>query len=166
MAIDFKTVERFFQLAKKYKLAELEFDDGKFKIHFKTSRSAGANLMSQPVAAAAAPQSYMPPSSAESGSTSSEVSSHKTQQQVTEEGRYHKVLSPFVGTFYRAPSPEADPYVKEGQVIRKGDVLCIVEAMKLMNEIESEISGKIVSCLAENGQPVEYGEPLFLVDPL
>jgi acetyl-CoA carboxylase biotin carboxyl carrier protein len=75
-----------------------------------------------------------------------------------------QVTSPFVGTFYRAPSPEAGPYVKEGQSVKKGDTLCIVEAMKLMNEIESDFSGKIVSILVENGQPVEFGEPLFVIE--
>ena len=75
-----------------------------------------------------------------------------------------QVVSPFVGTFYIAPSPGADPYVREGQVVKRGDVLCIVEAMKLMNEIEAENSGKIVSILVENGQPVEFGEPLFVIE--
>ncbi len=74
------------------------------------------------------------------------------------------VVSPFVGTFYRAASPSAAPYVKEGQSVRRGEVLCIVEAMKLMNEIESEHSGKIAAILVENGQPVEFGEPLFLIE--
>ncbi|MEK7692136.1 MAG: acetyl-CoA carboxylase biotin carboxyl carrier protein [Bdellovibrionota bacterium] len=75
-----------------------------------------------------------------------------------------EVPSPFVGTFYRAASPESDPYVREGQVIKRGDILCIIEAMKLMNEIESELAGKIVSVLVENGQPVEFGEPLFVIE--
>jgi acetyl-CoA carboxylase biotin carboxyl carrier protein len=76
-----------------------------------------------------------------------------------------EVKSPIVGTFYRAPSPTADPYVQVGQSIQKGTVLCIIEAMKLMNEIESEVSGKIVKILSENAQPVEYNQTLFLVDP-
>jgi acetyl-CoA carboxylase biotin carboxyl carrier protein len=76
-----------------------------------------------------------------------------------------QILSPFVGTFYRSSSPENGPYVREGQTIKQGDVLCIVEAMKLMNEIESECSGKIVSVLVENGQPVEFDEPLFMIEP-
>ncbi len=80
------------------------------------------------------------------------------------QGNHKQVLSPFVGTFYRSGAPNADPYVTEGQSIKKGEVLCIIEAMKLMNEIESEMSGRIVSVLAENGQPVEFGEPLFLVE--
>lgn len=77
---------------------------------------------------------------------------------------YKKVVSPFVGTFYGAPSPTSPPYVTVGKKIAVGDTLCIVEAMKLMNEIEAEISGKIVEILVENGQPVEFGEPLFLID--
>ena len=75
-----------------------------------------------------------------------------------------QVSSPFVGTFYRSSSPDAGPYVKEGQMIKRGDVLCIIEAMKLMNEIEAEFSGKVVSVLVENGQPVEFGEPLFTIE--
>jgi acetyl-CoA carboxylase biotin carboxyl carrier protein len=76
------------------------------------------------------------------------------------------IESPMVGTFYRSPAPGADPYVKEGQVVEKGSVLCIIEAMKLMNEIEAEVKGRIVSVLVENAQPVEYAQPLFLVEPL
>jgi acetyl-CoA carboxylase biotin carboxyl carrier protein len=75
------------------------------------------------------------------------------------------IESPMVGTFYRAPAPGAEPYVKEGDLIQKGAVVCIVEAMKLMNEIESEVSGRVVKVVAENGKPVEFGQPLFLVDP-
>jgi acetyl-CoA carboxylase biotin carboxyl carrier protein len=74
------------------------------------------------------------------------------------------VSSPIVGTFYRSPSPDADPYVDEGDFVRKGQVLCIVEAMKLMNEIESETDGRIHKILAESAKPVEYGQPLFLID--
>lgn len=73
------------------------------------------------------------------------------------------VTSPMVGTFYRAPSPEAQSFVELGSIVNKGQALCIIEAMKLMNEVESEFSGKIISILVENGQPVEYGEPLFHV---
>jgi acetyl-CoA carboxylase biotin carboxyl carrier protein len=75
------------------------------------------------------------------------------------------IESPMVGTFYRAPAPGAEPYVKEGDVIQKGAVVCIVEAMKLMNEIESEVAGRIVRVVAENGKPVEFGQSLFLVQP-
>ena len=75
------------------------------------------------------------------------------------------IVSPIVGTFYRSPSPDADPYVEEGDYVKKGQVLCIVEAMKLMNEIESEVDGRVTKILAESTKPVEYGQALFLVDP-
>lgn len=75
----------------------------------------------------------------------------------------HEVRSPIVGTFYRAPAPDADAYVSIGDEITQGTVLCIVEAMKLMNEIESDVSGKVVKILVENGKPVEYNQPLFLI---
>ncbi len=71
------------------------------------------------------------------------------------------VESPIVGTFYRAPAPGAEPFVKKGDFVEKGQTLCIIEALKVMNEIESEVSGKVVKILVENGQPVEYGQPLF-----
>jgi acetyl-CoA carboxylase biotin carboxyl carrier protein len=75
------------------------------------------------------------------------------------------VEAPMVGTFYRASSPTADPYVQEGDVVKEGQVLCIIEAMKLMNEIESKIGGRVARILVENGHAVEYGQPLFLIDP-
>ncbi len=77
-----------------------------------------------------------------------------------------RVTAPIVGTFYRASAPDKPPYVEVGDIVKKGQVLCIIEAMKLMNEIESETSGKIVQILMENGQPVEYGQPLFAIEPM
>lgn len=77
---------------------------------------------------------------------------------------YHEIKSPIVGTFYRAPAPDADPYVQVGDMVSSGTVLCIVEAMKLMNEIECDVSGKIVKILVENATPVEYNQPLFLIE--
>jgi len=81
------------------------------------------------------------------------------------EGALCTVASPIVGTFYRAPAPDASPFVEVGARVKKGQVLCVIEAMKLMNEIESEVDGVIARILVDNGHPVEYGEPLFLVDP-
>jgi acetyl-CoA carboxylase biotin carboxyl carrier protein len=75
------------------------------------------------------------------------------------------VEAPMVGTFYRASSPTAEPYVREGDVVKEGQILCIIEAMKLMNEIEAKVAGRVVKILVENAQPVEYGQPLFLLDP-
>ena len=81
------------------------------------------------------------------------------------EGNLFTVASPIVGTFYRAPAPDAAPFVEVGARVKKGQVLCVIEAMKLMNEIESEMDGIVARILVENGHPVEYGEPLFLIDP-
>lgn len=80
--------------------------------------------------------------------------------------RLHEIKSPIVGTFYKAPAPDAAPFVEVGSMIQPGVVLCIVEAMKLMNEIESDVSGKVVKVMAQNGQAVEYGQTLFLVEPM
>jgi oxaloacetate decarboxylase alpha subunit len=76
------------------------------------------------------------------------------------------IISPMVGTFYRSPSPDAPPFVEAGTVVEKGDTLCIIEAMKMMNEIEAEFRGRVARVVAENGQTVEYGESLFLIEPL
>ena len=89
----------------------------------------------------------------------------QTEAAAPEEESLHAISSPIVGTFYRAPNPDADPYVKVGDFVEPGQTLCIVEAMKLMNEIECDISGTVVRALPENAQPVEYGENLFLVRP-
>lgn len=105
---------------------------------------AAAPVQAAPVAAAAPAAATAPAATASSG---------------------HEVLSPIVGTFYRAPSPDADPYIQVGQRVSAGDTLCIVEAMKLMNEIESDVSGTVVKILVENSQPVEYNQPLFLIQP-
>ena len=77
-----------------------------------------------------------------------------------------EIKAPMVGTFYRAPSPETPPYVEVGQIVEPGQVICIIEAMKLMNEIKSEIKGKILEVLVENAEPVEFGQPMFLIEPV
>ena len=101
------------------------------------------------VAAPAAPVAATPVASTESA----------------EEARYITVKSPMIGTFYRTPSPDKDAFVNVGSVIQAGDKVCIIEAMKTFNEIESEVSGKIVKVLVDNASPVDYDQPLFLVDP-
>ena len=87
----------------------------------------------------------------------------KKQNQKLKTEVNHEIRSPIVGTFYRAPAPDADPYIQVGDIITKGSVLCIVEAMKLMNEIESDVDGRIIKILVDNGKPVEFNQPLFLV---
>ncbi len=104
---------------------------------------------------------------AESVSATAAVIGEKAPAEKGEEptGNVHEINSPIVGTFYRAPAPDADPYVQVGDSVSPGTVLCVVEAMKLMNEIESDVSGKVVKILVENGNPVEYNQPLFFIEP-
>ena len=87
------------------------------------------------------------------------------EEKAQPEENYYVVESPMVGTFYRAPAPGAEPFVKEGDYVEKGQTLCIIEALKVMNEIESEVSGIVRKILVENGQPVEFGQPLFYIEP-
>ncbi len=96
--------------------------------------------------------------------TTEEIPKAQEVRKVEEEEHLHTITSPLVGTFYRAPSPDSPPFVEVGTRIEKGQVLCIIEAMKIMNEIESDVSGVVKKILVENGQPVEYGEPLFLIE--
>ncbi len=93
------------------------------------------------------------------------VSSVPTKVETKEEKKYHVIKSPLVGTFYRAPSPGAPPFVEEGDIVSKGQVVCIIEALKVMNEIESDVDGRVVKILVENGQPVEYGQELMYIEP-
>ncbi len=118
--------------------------------------SAGA-VVSPP--AASAPEA--PPSPAPAG----EVPAEPSESAADNISNLVEIKSPMVGTFYRAPAPDADPYVSTNEMITEGQVVCIVEAMKLMNEIESEVSGRVVKILVENAKPVEFGQVLFLIDP-
>lgn len=149
---------------------ELEFEGN--KIYMKKSgenTKASTPLMTSepaaepaPVQAAPTPKALVP----ENVTVPEEQEAQKPAQQAAveeDDPTLHKIVSPMVGTFYRAPAPDADPYVKEGDNIQKDTIVCIVEAMKLMNEIEAEVNGTIVKVLVENGQLVEYGQPLFLV---
>ena len=90
----------------------------------------------------------------------------KTTETEEDTQRLVTITAPIVGTFYRSPSPDTPPFADAGTRVKKGQVICIIEAMKLMNEIESEVDGVVVRALVENGQPVEYGEPLFIIEPV
>jgi acetyl-CoA carboxylase biotin carboxyl carrier protein len=126
-------------------LAEVEVESAAMRV--RVQRAAAAPPAAMTVPGPAAPPAEHPP-----------VGDVVSPTLVTME-------APMVGTFYRASSPTADPYVQDGDVVKEGQVLCIIEAMKLMNEIESKVAGRIARILVENGQAVEYGQPLFLIDP-
>jgi len=120
--------------------------------------------MPAPVVAAPSPAPVVAaPVAAPVAAVASAAPAAATAPAQEEEAGLHIIKSPIVGTFYECPSPGSPPFVKVGDTVKTGQVLCIVEAMKLMNEIESEVSGEIAKCLVSNGQPVEYGQPLFAI---
>jgi acetyl-CoA carboxylase biotin carboxyl carrier protein len=139
-------------------ITEFEMERGDVKLRVKR----GVSFVAAAPAAVAAPVAVAAPAPAPAAAPAAASAAAPAAAPESEEG-IHVVKSPIVGTFYEASSPGAPPYVKEGDTVSVGKVLCIVEAMKLMNEIESDVAGTIVKVLVSNGQPVEYGQPLFKV---
>lgn len=146
-------------------LAELELEREDFRVRLRRegfSVSGDHGYLAVAPAPAPVPAPVSPPNSAPSAGTP--VTPHPGAQASTEAEQdqdLHIVPSPIVGTFYRSPSPTAEPFVKIGSTVEPASVVCIIEAMKLMNEIQAETSGEVVKICVENGQPVEYGQPLF-----
>jgi acetyl-CoA carboxylase biotin carboxyl carrier protein len=138
-------VRRLGKLLDELRLTEAEVSVGKMRV--RVQRAAAPVLTA--AGTAAAPAAGLPDSVVIVGRPGSMMS----------------LEAPMVGTFYRASSPTADPYVREGDVVKEGQIVCIIEAMKLMNEIEAKVAGRIAKVLVENGQAVEYGQPLFLIEP-
>ena len=141
------TIDQVVELAVRHNLAELEVEDAGTRIRIVRERApaTSGSRVEAPIAAAL-PQPI--------------------SETVDSTAHLLTVQAPMVGTFYRAPKPDAPAFAAEGDVVKEGQVLCIIEAMKLMNEIESKVAGRIVKVVVENGQPVEFGQPLFLVEPL
>ncbi len=154
-------------------LDEMTIEEGDFKITLKRKSNSAQNISLPPSMFMPATQ-MLPPSLPTSlpatsptnapAPTASTPLAPPEPEPAPPPKKYKEIRSPMVGTFYRAPSPEANPYVQVGDYITKGKVLCIIEAMKLMNEIESDVEGKIVKIMVENAQPVEYDQVLFLVE--
>ncbi len=143
-------------------LAEVNIETEKFKLSIK--RNADVVMTSAPMQMAA-PLAAAPVAPAPVAATQTAAPAAAEKAATTDESRYIAVKSPMIGTFYRASSPEAEPFAKVGSKIEKGKPICIIEAMKLFNEIESDVSGTVVKVLVENASPVEYDQVLFLVDP-
>jgi len=161
--MDLKEIQALIKFVAKSGAQEVSLETEDFKINIKTGPDASeqptiiqAVAPQQMPAVAGAPAAPEPVEAAPAASAPAEAD---------ENANYITINSPMIGTFYRTPSPDQDAFVKVGDSIKPGDVLCIVEAMKLFNEIESEISGKIVKILADDQTPIEYDQPLFLVDP-
>ena len=147
--LSFKEIKELIDLVSERGLAGLEVERAGFRLRIEGTRAPAANGTGL-AAEAAAPAPAVPtvPVTAPAGAA-------KEAEDV------HVITSPIVGTFYRSPSPESDPFAEVGEKVARGKILCIIESMKLMNEIESDVEGEIVAVYARNGQPVEYGEKLF-----
>ena len=151
--MDLNLIKKLIKILEASEVTDLEIEENgtKIKLAKKVRVMQTVSFPQSPVSASANQQ------------TSISVSKTEDKKAIDEHAGLHEIKSPIVGTFYRAPAPDADAYIQVGDSISVGSVLCIVEAMKLMNEIESDVSGKVVKILVENGKPVEYNQPLFLI---
>lgn len=149
--MNIKEIKEMINLMNENGLVELEIEKDGMRIRLKKT-TCGTEAYNGPIVVER--QSLAEPQ------PSAPVSVEKVEVKTVE------IRAPMVGTFYRAPSPEAPPYVEVGQVIEPGQVVCIIEAMKLMNEIKSEIKGKLLEILVDNAEPVEFGQPMFLIEPI
>ncbi|MCX7627413.1 MAG: acetyl-CoA carboxylase biotin carboxyl carrier protein [Methylophilaceae bacterium] len=150
--MDLRKLKKLIDLVEASGIAELELTEGEEKVRI--SRNPTGQPLTQYAPA------YVPPAVLPS---SQPATPPATEQPAAPAPEGHVVKSPMVGTFYRSPSPDAKPFVEVGSTVAVGDTLCIIEAMKLLNEIEADHAGVIKAILVENGQPVEYGEPLFII---
>ncbi len=147
--MDLRKLKKLIDLVQESGIAELEITEGEEKVKIVKGGAVSVAPGPAPLPAPAAPEARVaPPAPA-------------TEPEAGQEG--HVIKAPMVGTFYRSPSPDAKPFVEVGQAVKEGDVVCIIEAMKLMNEIDADAAGVIKAILVENGQPVEYGQPLFIL---
>ncbi len=151
--MDLRKLKKLIDLVEQSGIAELEITEGEEKVRISRSGSAPAQATVTPVAAAAAPAANGAPGAAPVNG----------EPAATAQSEGHVLKSPMVGTFYRAPTPGAKVFVEVGQTVTEGDTVCIIEAMKLLNEIEADRSGVIKAILAETGQPVEYGQALMVI---
>lgn len=170
--MDYKQIQDLIKLVNRTNLAELSIEQDDFKIKLRTKEGIaaknppvqGTTVVSAPVQAGPAVVPAAAPAATEAA-TAKPASNEPAAAPASDDDKYLTIKSPIVGTFYRKPSPDKELFVKVGDKISEGTVLCVIEAMKLFNEIPSEISGTIVKVLAEDASPVEYDQPLFLVDP-
>ncbi len=152
--MDLRKLKKLIDLVEESGIAELEITEGEEKVKIVKSSNAPAAMAYAP------PQPTQPVHAAPLAPAAPAVTAEHAEA-APPDG--HPVKSPMVGTFYRTPSPDAKPFVEVGQSVKEGQIICIIEAMKLMNEIECDKSGTVKAILVENGQPVEYGQPLFII---
>ena len=160
--MDIREIQNLIKFVAKSGATEVKLEMDDFKITIKTTTEGTATETTtyvQQIPVAAAPQAQQPVA------TPAPATETAAPAAAEDNSKYITVKSPIIGTFYRKPSPDKAPFVEVGASIKQGDVVCVIEAMKLFNEIESEVSGKIVKVLVDDSSPVEFDQPLFLVDP-
>ena len=155
-SLNMEELRELAELVNEHGFTDFEFENENIRVRL-SKMTAPAVIQTAPISA---PQNSVAPTSAHS-IASTQPAAESNSPAADEDAGLHKITSPIVGTFYRSPGPDKDPYVKEGSKVTPESVVCIVEAMKLMNEIQAEASGEIVKIYVENGQPVEFGQPLF-----
>jgi acetyl-CoA carboxylase biotin carboxyl carrier protein len=155
--MDMQDIRKLFELADKYQVAEVEFNNDEVTLRITRAHPIEGGVMMQAPMMQAAPVAAAPVATAPAAAPAIATPAAEVQPAGTE------VKSPMVGSFYAAPAPNAKNFVTVGQSIKAGDTLCIIEAMKIMNPIKSDVSGTVVKILVENGDPVEYGQPLFII---
>ena len=170
MALDIKEIQELIKFVAKSGVSEVDLEMGEMKISIKTPPKKGKGQIETvvqqiPVAAAPAIAPVAVQSTPVVAAAPDVVVENSVTSSDTDDSKYVTIKSPMIGTFYRKPSPDKDPFINVGDEVNIGTVVCVVEAMKLFNEIESEISGKIIKVLVEDMSPIEYDQPLFLVDP-
>jgi acetyl-CoA carboxylase biotin carboxyl carrier protein len=157
--MEFKQIQELLKAVNKSNISELSIKDGEFEITIKQANTEPQYVMAQPsMPVAMQPQMQMMPQQQAAPQQAAPAAAPVANNTIT-------IKSPMIGTFYRSSSPDKPSFVNVGDEIKPGDVICIVEAMKLFNEIESEVSGRIVKVLVDDATPIEYDQPLFLVEP-
>ncbi len=159
---DVRKIRRLVELMKQHDLSEIDLREGETRIQIRRGQEP---VITGPAARSPAASASAPPDAATAGAAAPTATSAPASDQAAAEDQNTAIIkSPMVGTFYSAPDPESPPYVKVGDHVGPETTICIVEAMKVFNQIPAEVAGKIMSVLVENGEPVEFGQPLFKVD--
>jgi acetyl-CoA carboxylase biotin carboxyl carrier protein len=156
--MDIRKVKKLIELLEESGISEIEISEGEESVRISRYPQPGTVTYVQPPGMA--PAAAAPPTA----STPAQSSSEPETAPASAPPRGHQVTAPMVGTFYTGPAPGAKPFVEIGSEVKPGDTLCVIEAMKMMNQIESEVAGKVVSILVENGSPVEFGQALFIIE--
>ncbi len=162
--MDLKEIQNLIKFVAKSGASEVKLEMDDIKITIRTGSDSDTTIVQQ-VPAAQIPQQVITAAAPVAEAPAAPAAASEAAPAASEDSKYITIKSPIIGTFYRKPSPDKPLFVEVGQTIAEGDVLCIIEAMKLFNEIESEVSGKIVKILVDDSSPVEFDQPLFLVDP-